>query len=384
MNEKMKDPECVTHKVNIAPHDYSKENFLFTFTPQKQLTPEQIFWSQDLIKMKTEALKEQTTASRPIKALTVYPPNTPVTLVPRVLPTKSQVKIHIFTLIQLFLEFDKPCKKRITPTRLTGGKGVMLSQGEVFCVAMNSELNVSRFTEIHVANTTVDARCLELKVELSNLFAKSHNDNHDQLVNRFSSLEVTALTNENVNLKAQTMNNVNSISKDQVIPTVLASGKYAIDVEPIPSHLRNNREAHLVYLRHLKEIVKTIHEIIEEAKFVRPLDNLIVFACHYTKHSQELLEYTIGTCTQDSRQRDKKRAPAPLIRKKQVTFIEQCDTSNSNIHKHVSKLNTKKTNVPVPPSTGVNRCIDASGSQPRSNTKKNRISPAKGVNKMHV
>ncbi|GJR66155.1 retrovirus-related pol polyprotein from transposon TNT 1-94 [Tanacetum coccineum] len=41
--------------------------------------------------MKEEALKKQTTASRPIKALTVYPPNTPATLVPRVLPTKIQV-----------------------------------------------------------------------------------------------------------------------------------------------------------------------------------------------------------------------------------------------------------------------------------------------------
>ncbi|GKC77091.1 hypothetical protein Tco_1127865 [Tanacetum coccineum] len=72
MNEKMIDPECVKKKVKIAPHDYSKENYLATFTPHKQLTPEQIFWSKDLNKMKAEALKEQTTASRPIKALTVY------------------------------------------------------------------------------------------------------------------------------------------------------------------------------------------------------------------------------------------------------------------------------------------------------------------------
>ncbi|GJZ11198.1 hypothetical protein Tco_0545957 [Tanacetum coccineum] len=60
MNDKMKDPECVDHKVKIAPPDYSKENYLATFTPQKQLTPEQIFWSQDLIKMKVEALKTYT------------------------------------------------------------------------------------------------------------------------------------------------------------------------------------------------------------------------------------------------------------------------------------------------------------------------------------
>nr|GEV58310.1 hypothetical protein [Tanacetum cinerariifolium] len=122
MNAKMTDPECVTHKVKIAPHDYSKENLLTTFTPQKQLTPEQIYWSNDLMKLKSEALKERAKVSRPIKAFTVYPLNTPAMLVPKVLPTKSQVKIHIFTLIQIFLEFDKTCKKRITPTTITDGE----------------------------------------------------------------------------------------------------------------------------------------------------------------------------------------------------------------------------------------------------------------------
>nr|GEY33124.1 hypothetical protein [Tanacetum cinerariifolium] len=62
---------------------------------------------------------------------------------------------------------------------------------EVFYVAMNSELNVARFTEMHVANNIVEARCLELKAELSN--DKSHNDNHNELVNRFSNLEVVQI-----------------------------------------------------------------------------------------------------------------------------------------------------------------------------------------------
>nr|GFB67391.1 hypothetical protein [Tanacetum cinerariifolium] len=60
MNAKTTDPKCVTHKVKIAPHDYTKENFLATFTPQKQLTLEQIYWSNDLMKSKSEALKERT------------------------------------------------------------------------------------------------------------------------------------------------------------------------------------------------------------------------------------------------------------------------------------------------------------------------------------
>ncbi|GJY54488.1 hypothetical protein Tco_0446152 [Tanacetum coccineum] len=40
---------------------------------------------------------------------------------------------------------------------------------EVFYIAKNSELNVSRFTEMHDAHTIVQARCLELEAELSEL-----------------------------------------------------------------------------------------------------------------------------------------------------------------------------------------------------------------------
>nr|GEU91115.1 hypothetical protein [Tanacetum cinerariifolium] len=415
--------------------------------------------------MKTKALKEQTIALRPIKALMVYPPNTPATLVPRVLPMKSQVKIHIFTLIQLFSEFDKTCKKRITPTGLTERERSFKQTKECYLkevIAFFKTLK-EHFEGIQKALTKeiqemkdvfkeleAEAHYLELEAELSNLRDKSHSDNHNELVNRFSNLEVhhlnlqlkyqnlkdsfgnnpptpakdtldfdsvfvigkmkaslqgkdnvikqlkkkishlqethseadrtlnfraldsqitqltkkvailqaqndlfraknekikqhykelydsikitranqieqvTALITKNVNLKAQILNNVNSVSKDHVKSTVFAPGKYAIDVEPLPSRLRNNREAHLDYLRHLKESVETIRKIVEEAKVVRPLDSSVISACRYTKHSQELLEYAIGTCPQDSHQRDKKHALASLIKKKQVIFVEQC------------------------------------------------------------
>ncbi|GJV55424.1 retrovirus-related pol polyprotein from transposon TNT 1-94 [Tanacetum coccineum] len=326
---------------------------------------------------------------------------------------------------------------------------------EVFYIATNSELIVSRFTEMHEAHTIVQTRCLELEAELSKLRDKKvlvfviekmkasiqgkdnaikklrmqisqlketrseadrtldfrtldfqitqltekvtvlqeqnelfraenekvkqhYKELYDSIkITRAKHIEqTTALLTENENLKCNTM--------ESVKPRVLAPGRYAIDVEPIPPHNRNNREVHLHYLKHLKESVETLREIVEEAKVERPLDRSLASACLYTKHSQELLEYVIGTCLKDFNQRDKKHAPTPLIRKKQVTFEEQCDKSNSNTHKHVEQLNTQKTNVYVPPSTRVNCCTNASGSQPRSNTKKNRISPAKGVNKKKV
>ncbi|GKA05193.1 retrovirus-related pol polyprotein from transposon TNT 1-94 [Tanacetum coccineum] len=369
--------------------------------------------------MKVKALKTQTTTLRPIKALMVYPPNTPTTLVPRVLPTKSQVKINIFALTQLFSDFEKTCNKRITPTGLTEGekgfeqtkacyltevipffktlkehfegiqkaltkeikemnifeeleaevdqngvdrkhneierKNLLIANDnliadclykEVFYVATNSELNVSSFTEMHDAHTSLKAQQNELFRAENGKIKQHYKELYDSIkITRAKHQEqTTALLTENESLKVQIQNNLSCVNMDHVKPKVLAPGKYAIDVEPIPPRNRNNREVHLVYLKHLKESVETLREIIEEAKVERPLDSSLASACLYTKHSQELLEYVIATCPKDLNTRDNKHASTPLPKKKQVTFEEtmwQCQKS-----------------------------------QPRSNTKKNRILPA--------
>nr|GEX78806.1 hypothetical protein [Tanacetum cinerariifolium] len=246
---------------------------------------------------------------------------------------------------------------------------------------------------MHVANTTAETHCLALEAELANLRETNNHDNQKELINHFSKLEVSHLNlqlkyqnlkdkignnlptpdkdasdfdsvfvigkmqaslqgKENVsrqlkkklsqlaendkikqqykelydfikitrakhikqvaNLKNENMNLKNCVSKATVNPQVSARDKHAIDVEPIIPRLRNNRDAHLDYLRHLKESVETIYDIVEEAKVVRPLDRSIVSACR------------------------------------------------------------------------VNSCPNASESPPKSHVKPNRISPAKGDNKLPV
>ncbi|GJU78372.1 retrovirus-related pol polyprotein from transposon TNT 1-94 [Tanacetum coccineum] len=125
--------------------------------------------------------------------------------------------------------------------------------------------------------------------------------------------QTTGLLTENENLKVQIQNKMKCVTKDLVKPKVLAPGRYAIDVKPIPPRNRNNREVHLDYLKHLKESVETLREIVEEAKVERPLDRSLASACLCTKNSQEILEYVIGTCPNNFNQRDKKH---PLTRKK--------------------------------------------------------------------
>ncbi|GJV96947.1 retrovirus-related pol polyprotein from transposon TNT 1-94 [Tanacetum coccineum] len=53
---------------DIGPPDYSKENLLATFAPQRNLTPEQIFWSID----ENDRKKAKTSVPKPLSALTVF------------------------------------------------------------------------------------------------------------------------------------------------------------------------------------------------------------------------------------------------------------------------------------------------------------------------
>ncbi|GKD73193.1 hypothetical protein Tco_1331475 [Tanacetum coccineum] len=489
----MKDPECVTHKVTIAPPDYSKEIYLATFTPQKQLTFEQIFWSQDLIKMKEEALKKQTTASRPIKGLTVYPPNTLAMLVPRVLPTRrltegergfeqtkecylTEVIPFFKTLKEYFKGIQNALTKEIKEMKdifeelkaevdqnvvnkrhdeieqknlLIANDNLIVDclSKEVFYIATNSELTVSRFTEMHEAHTIVQTRCLELKAELSKLRDKVQKDDHTELVKCFSNLEVNHL---NLQLKYQNLkesfgNNPSPPTRDTpdfdsvfVIEKMKASiqGKdnaikklrtqisqlketrseadrtldfrtldfqitqltekvsvlqeqnelFRAENEKVKQHYKELYDSiKITRAKHIEQTtalltenenlkaqihenlkcntmesvkprvlapgsVETLREIVEDAKVERPLDRSTVFACRYTKHCQELLEYAISSCPKAFNQQDK-----------------------NNTHKHVKQQNTQKTNVPVPPSIGVNCCTNASGLQPRSSIQENRI-----------
>nr|GEX62197.1 integrase, catalytic region, zinc finger, CCHC-type, peptidase aspartic, catalytic [Tanacetum cinerariifolium] len=193
---------------------------------------------------------------------------------------------------------------------------------EVFYYATNSELNETRSE----ADRSLDFRALDCQItkltekvsvlqeqnkifRVENVKAKQHYKKlYDSIkITRAKHIDqTTALLTENENLKVEINAKLKCVTIDSITPTVLAPGMYAIDVDPIPPRLRNNKKVHLNYLKHLKESVATLREIVEEAKVERPIDRSVASACLYTKHSQELLEYVIGTCLKDFNKRDKK------------------------------------------------------------------------------
>ncbi|GJV24766.1 hypothetical protein Tco_1377461 [Tanacetum coccineum] len=94
-------------------HD-SEDTLKIAETTRKQMIKK--MKDPECMKKKAKALKEKAKFAKPITAMTVYPPNTLAKLIPKVLPTKSQVQVNIYSLVQLFSEFHKTYKKRITPT----------------------------------------------------------------------------------------------------------------------------------------------------------------------------------------------------------------------------------------------------------------------------
>nr|GFB20730.1 integrase, catalytic region, zinc finger, CCHC-type, peptidase aspartic, catalytic [Tanacetum cinerariifolium] len=284
-----------------------------------------IYWSNDLMKLKSEALKERAKVSRPMKAFTVITPSAITDGERGFEQTKACYLQEVIPFLQTIKDKFEGIQKALT-REVKQMKDVFEELEAKVAQLRTNESQLTKVTD-PVTNLQAQTDCLRA----GNDKVKQHYKQlYDSIkITRAKHIkQVTKLTAKNVTLKT-------SVSKAKVQPPALTRTKHAVDVEPIVPRRRNNRETHLDYLRHLKESVETICDIVEEAKVVRPLDRSIVSAYRYTQHSQELLEYAIATCPPSSQPRATQLAYTPLIRKKQVTAMKPFDRLNSNKNKHV-------------------------------------------------
>ncbi|GJW82475.1 integrase, catalytic region, zinc finger, CCHC-type containing protein [Tanacetum coccineum] len=381
MLEKVKSPLCVEKKVRIAPPDYSKENYLATFTRQRHLTPEQIFWSSEI----------QCLTLKPMSKMTVRGKQTKECYLTKVIPFFKTLKEHfegiqaalikevkemkeIFEQKEAKVEqnaVDMQCADIERKNLLIENENLIADclSHELLYSVMNDVNTVSRFFEMHDAYTIEQARCLELKAEISKLKHKIQKDDHSEMIKCFSNLEFLKSTKSKESLqgkdntirklKAQIsqMNEKRSEADQQNELFRAKNAKIkrhykelynsikitrAKTIEKITSLLTENEKLkaqlkgkmQCVTMPAVKPKVlapETLREIVEEARIEKALDNALEYACFYTKRSQELLEYVIDTCPKEFSKRDKKVATTPLNRNKQwkptrrkFTLGEQC------------------------------------------------------------
>ncbi|GJV45351.1 hypothetical protein Tco_1429887 [Tanacetum coccineum] len=123
---------------------------------------------------------------------------------------------------------------------------------------------------------------------------------------------------------------------------------YKLDLPPLSPCVKNNMAACADYLKHTQENADILCEIVEHARDLRPLDSDLASACKFVTRIQELLVYVSTTCPSSKHVSDKLVVVSPMNRTRKVR---------------------------------VSSSIEASGSKPRSNTKKDRISYSSHSNK---
>ncbi|GKD27035.1 hypothetical protein Tco_1233249, partial [Tanacetum coccineum] len=87
---------------------------------------------------------------------------------------------------------------------------------------------------------------------------------------------ITALKKELRKLKGKSVIACReSVNKSKVIAPVV----HKVDLEPLSPKLKYNRESHVDYIRITKENANTLHDIVEQARTLNPLDNTLAYAC---------------------------------------------------------------------------------------------------------
>ncbi|GKC33021.1 hypothetical protein Tco_1040315, partial [Tanacetum coccineum] len=125
-------------------------------------------------------------------------------------------------------------------------------------------------------------------------------------------------------------------------------------------------------LRDTQEEATVLKDLVEHVKSKYPLDHSLEPACRYAKLIQELLTYISKTCPSVNNTDGKLVAVTPKNKDKIVRFTEPVTSSGYTITKTASTSNlvSKK---PMLSFTGVKPSTSAIGSQPSSNTKKDKI-----------
>nr|GEX88388.1 hypothetical protein [Tanacetum cinerariifolium] len=144
-----------------------------------------------------------------------------------------------------------------------------------------------------------------------------------------------------------------------------------VNVVPLAPKLRNNMRVHSDYIRKTQEETVTLREIVEQRRSLNPLNTSLDYTCKYTKRIQELLIIIRQNCPCINNFGDMPMAVTPMNKTKRVRFTEPV-TSLGNTNIKTASSSSVVFNKPMLSSIGINLSTSASGSQPSSNTKKDK------------
>ncbi|GJR79366.1 hypothetical protein Tco_0150151 [Tanacetum coccineum] len=122
---------------------------------------------------------------------------------------------------------------------------------------------------------------------------------------------------------------------------VIALGMYKLDMPPRSPKLKRNKEVHVDYLKQAKSHGVTLRDIVEQARALKPLDNVLDYACKVKSSTRASRSHPSGNT--------KKNKISPTTSSNQKNIVEdhlRSVKSSLNKKNRVSECNTStKTNV---------------------------------------
>nr|GEU54030.1 retrovirus-related Pol polyprotein from transposon TNT 1-94 [Tanacetum cinerariifolium] len=156
---------------------------------------------------------------------------------------------------------------------------------------------------------------------------------------------------------------------------VLAPGLLRIESEPINTYFKNNRSVHRDYLKVIKEHVETLQDLLKHARALNSTYENLYYACKFVQRIQELLVYVSASCP-FSQNGNEKWAPRTSLKKNNKPYVDTSGINKTvvnNTQQSVEKQTTQKTGNTFLTSTRRVSYTNASGLQPKRNTKNDGI-----------
>nr|GFB67867.1 hypothetical protein [Tanacetum cinerariifolium] len=143
-----------------------------------------------------------------------------------------------------------------------------------------------------------------------------------------------------------------AVSKTSVI--TIAPGMFNINLEPLPPRLLKNKDPHIDYIKHSKENVDILRDLVKNDRALNPLNSNLNTSCKYAHRIQEVLVYVQKACPCLSTSSGNLVAETPKKNDKKVRFADP-DTSSCNPKKQVTSHKPRDSNQPLLHPTGVVR-----------------------------
>nr|GEY94878.1 hypothetical protein [Tanacetum cinerariifolium] len=337
MLQKQNDPIMSKKKVITKPVDYAafnqlSKNFETRFVPQTELSAEQAFWPRYPVQSEEPNLSSSTT----------------IVEVPKELSKVSMVNSSLKKLKFLLASFDMRNNSFSHQSAPTFDQ--LFKINDLKAQSQEKDIVIVKLKERHKSLSgnvkeekikreleEIETINIELDHRVTKLVAKNEHlkQTYKQMYDSIKSSCVRSkeqcddlIKQVNINkLKGKAVVN-EAVTLHSIDPELLK-----IDVAPLALKLRNIRTAHTDHLRDTQEETATLREIVKRTKLM---------------------------------------AVTPKNNNKKIRFTEHIPLSGNTPAKTTSSTNIV-SNTPVLSSTGVNLLSSASGSQPQSNTKNDRI-----------